>query len=88
MQAAIAGRMPVQFWTVGTAGREKDTTIDSYVTVPHDKPLAGHSNESSDESRVSWLGFARLDALFQDGVAPTSSGEYVYDEDSGVYTTP
>jgi hypothetical protein len=96
MQAAIAGRTPIQFWTVGTAGRSKDTTIDGYVdaaiedyaTVPHDKPLAGHSNESSMESRVSWLGFARLDALFQRGVVPDLSGEFVYDEDTDQYTAP
>jgi hypothetical protein len=96
MQAALAGRVPVQFWTVLTAGRDqtdpngKDTTIEGYgqdydgVTA---RPLAGHSNETNPDSRVSWVGFDRLDQLFK-GTEPTLPGDFAYDEDTGVYTAP
>ena len=89
MQAAMRNQeTEVQFWTVGTAGRDNDTTIDGYVTskipdFPLTPPLAGHSNETNPDSRVSWIGFDRLDELFLNGVAPTTSGDFVYDEDTG-----
>jgi len=91
MQAALLSRgKSVQFWTVVTKGRpdpQGDTTVDGYIPVPHDPPLAGHSNETNPDSRVSFVGFDRLDALFA-GSHPDSSGDFVYDEDSGQYTKP
>ena len=100
MKQAIGDRVGVQFWTVGSAGRvdgqngadrKRDTTIDGYVTsnIPGaPAPLAGHSNENNEDSRVSWVGFDRLDELFLHGVEPSSSGDYLYDEDSSQYTKP
>jgi hypothetical protein len=91
MQAALQTRgLPVQFWTVGTctSGCEKDTTIDGYASHAQGTPLAGHSNETVYESLVSNTGFDRLDALFQQGIEPTDSGEFVRDGQTGAYTTP
>ena len=96
MQAALAGRVPVQFWTVATAGRDgkdgrgRDTTIEGYgasydgITA---EPLAGHSNENNEDSRVAWVGFDRLGKLFH-VAKPMSPGDFVYDEDTGVYAEP
>lgn len=92
MQAAMRNQgTPVQFWTVLSAGRSNDTTIDGYAdgSLIDAGPLAGHSNENNGDSRVAWVGFDRLDALFASPpVAPTTSNDYVYDEDSGQYTKP
>ena len=89
--ALLASGKPVQFWTVGTceSGCERDTTIDGYANdyAPHDKVLAGHSNESDYLSLVGNTGFDRLDALF-DGIRPEMSGEFVRDERTDTYTKP
>lgn len=90
MQAALlALGKPVQFWTVGTceSGCERDTTIDGYAPHGQGKPLAGHSNESDYWSLVGNTGFDRLDALFG-GIKPTTSGEFVRDDQTNTYTKP
>jgi hypothetical protein len=95
MQAAIGGRLPVQFWTVGTCTSvcDKDTTIDGYVQnytddyAPRANLFAGHSGELNYDSLVGNTGFERLDALFA-GIEPTTNGEFVRDGDTGLYTKP
>jgi hypothetical protein len=104
MQAAIAGRVPVQFWTVGSAGRVNgqnaeegrnragDTTIDSYATsnIPGFPPTAPLAGHSNENNEDARVSWLGFDRLheFFLGVRPDASGDFVYDEDTGQYTKP
>ena len=80
--------IPTDTFTVATRGTgESGTTLTGDVIGGLDpsyaSPLAGHGSESSFTQLVIGTGYARLDALLNQGQAPACYREFVVDGDTG-----